>query len=71
MRLGNPNCAAALPRAGKGGRSLREAIARNADRHADYLAPIIENLRASGITSLRAIATELNGNGMLSRRGGR
>ena len=34
VRLGNPNGAAALRRAGKGGAPLRAAIARNADRHA-------------------------------------
>jgi DNA invertase Pin-like site-specific DNA recombinase len=33
VRLGNPNGAAALRRAGKGGAPLRAAIARNADRH--------------------------------------
>ena len=33
-RLGNPNGAAALRRAGKGGAPLRAAIGRNADRHA-------------------------------------
>jgi hypothetical protein len=36
--LGNPHGAAALRRAGKGGASLRAAIARNADRHANDLA---------------------------------
>src|SRR5687767_5199440 len=34
VKLGNPNGAAALRRAGKGGAPLRAAIARNADRHA-------------------------------------
>jgi hypothetical protein len=71
VRLGNPNGAAALRRAGKGGAPLREAIARNADRHARDLAPVVDDIRAAGATSLRAIAAELNGRGMLTRRGGR
>ena len=71
MRLGNPNGAAALRRAGKGGASLRTAIARNADRHAQDLAPVVVDIRSAGATSLRAIADELNARGMLTRRGGR
>ena len=46
VRLGNPNGAAALRRAGKGGAPLRAAIARNADRHARDLAPVVEDIRA-------------------------
>ena len=48
VKLGNPNGAAALRRAGKGGAPLREAIARNADRHAQDLAPVVEDIRAGG-----------------------
>ena len=32
---------------------------------------MVENIRAGGATSLRAIAAELNDRGMLTRRGGR
>ena len=71
VRLGNPNGAAALRRAGKGGAPLRAAIARNADRHAQDLAPVIADIRCGGSTSLREIAGELNARGMLTRRGGR
>jgi DNA invertase Pin-like site-specific DNA recombinase len=71
VKLGNPNGAAALHRAGKGGAPLRAAITRNADRHAQDLAPVVEDIRSSGVTSLREIAAELNGRGMLTRRGGR
>ena len=71
VRLGNPNGAAALRRAGKGGAPLRAAIARNAERHARDLAPVVDDIRAVGATSLRAIAAELNARGMLTRRGGR
>jgi DNA invertase Pin-like site-specific DNA recombinase len=70
VRLGNPNGAAALRRAGRGGRPLREAISGNADRHALDLAQVVEDIRAGGATSLRAIAAELNARGMLTRRGG-
>ncbi len=71
VKLGNPNGAAAPRRAGKGGAPLREAITRNADRHARDLAPVIADIRGSGYTSLRAIAAELNARGMLTRRRGR
>ena len=70
VRLGNPNGAAALMRAGKGGVALRAAVSANADRHAQDLAPVIEDLRLRGITSLRGIAIELSQRGMLTRRGG-
>ncbi len=71
VRLGNPNGAAALQRAGEGGVALRAAIACNADRHARDLAPVLEDIRAHGHSSLGAIAAELNARGMLTRRGGR
>lgn len=71
VRLGNPNGAAALRRAGKGGAPLRAAVTRNADAHARDLAPVVTDIRAQGATSLRAIAAELNARGMLTRRGGR
>ena len=71
VKLGNPNGAAALKRAGKGGAPLRAAIATNADRHARDLAPVVADIRGTGSTSLRAIAGELNARGMLTRRGGR
>ena len=71
VRLGNPHGAAALRRAGQGGTPLRAAIARNADRHAQVLSPVLADIRAGGATSLRAIASELNARGMLTRRGGR
>ena len=48
VKLGNLNGAAALRRAGRGGAPLRAAIARNADRHAQDLAPVVEDIRARG-----------------------
>jgi DNA invertase Pin-like site-specific DNA recombinase len=70
VRLGNPNGAAALRRAGKGGVALRMAVTENADDHARNLAPVIAEIRAAGHTSLRAIAAKLNARGVLTRRGG-
>jgi DNA invertase Pin-like site-specific DNA recombinase len=71
VKLGNPNGAAALRRSEDKGKALRRTVVENADRHAQDLAPVIEDIRAQGHTSLRAIAAELNARGMLTRRGGR
>jgi DNA invertase Pin-like site-specific DNA recombinase len=46
VKLGNPNGAAALRRAGKGGQALRDTVAANADAHAAALAPLIAELQA-------------------------
>lgn len=70
VKLGNPNGAAALRRAGKGGEALRRVVAANADEFARSLAPVVEKIRADGATSLRAIAAELSQRGILTRRGG-
>lgn len=69
-RLGNPNGAAALRRAGKGGVALREAVAANADAFARDLAPVLDDIRAQGHSSLRAIAAELTVRGIRTRCGG-
>ena len=69
-KLGNPNGAAALRRAGKGAVALRAAVSANADRFAEGLAPVLENIRSQGHGSLRSIASELNRLGMMTRRGG-
>ena len=71
VRLGNPNGAAALRRAGKGGSALRAAVTANADAHAARLADTVADIRAAGHTSLRAIAAELDARNILTRRGGR
>ncbi|MCF3934146.1 recombinase family protein [Acuticoccus sp. M5D2P5] len=70
-RLGNPNGAAALRRAGKGNEAILGAVRENADRHAEAIRPLIEELRAGGCTSLRAIADALNARGVMTRRDGR
>jgi DNA invertase Pin-like site-specific DNA recombinase len=71
VKLGNPNGAAALQRAGKGYDALWEAVARNADEFARDLLPVLDAIHADGDTTLRAVADELNARGMLTRRGGR
>lgn len=71
VKLGNPNGAAALRRAGKGGAALRATVAANAQAHAADLASVLADIRAGGHTSLRAIAAELDRRGMRTRRGGR
>lgn len=70
VRLGNPNGAAALRRAGKGGAALRATVSANAERFAQDLAPVITDIRAAGHLSLRAIAAELTARGIRTRRGG-
>ena len=71
VKLGNPNGAAALRRAGKGGVALRAVVSENADDFARALAPVIAEIRAQGITTLRGIADELSVRGVLTRQGGR
>jgi DNA invertase Pin-like site-specific DNA recombinase len=70
-KLGNPNGAAALRRAGKGGTALRATVTANAKAFAQDLAPVLADIRAEGHTSLRAIAAELTKRGIQTRRGGK
>lgn len=69
VRLGNPNGAASLRRAGKGNRAALQAVVANADRLAADLAPVIEDLRAKGHCSLRELAAGLNERRMRTARG--
>jgi DNA invertase Pin-like site-specific DNA recombinase len=71
VKLGNPNGAAALRRAGKGGAALREAVTSNADRFARDLTSVVDVIRGDGKVTLRAIADAMNARGMMTRRGGR
>lgn len=71
VKLGNPNGAAALRSAGKGGTALRETVARNANEFAEALAPVVNAIRAEGETTLRGMAAELTRRGIATRRGGR
>lgn len=69
--LGNPNGAAALKRAGKGNEASLTVIRAKANAHASNLRPVVAGLAEQGVTSLGAIATALNVQGMLTPRGAR
>lgn len=69
-RLGNPNGAAALLRAGKGNTAAVEAAKAKAQQHAEDLRPVVEALQAQGKTSLGALAEALNEGGFRTPRGG-
>lgn len=70
-RLGNPNGAAALRRAGKGTTAAVAAAVRKADDHAAMLRPVVTRLQGAGTTSLGGIAAALNDEGMRTPRGAR
>jgi DNA invertase Pin-like site-specific DNA recombinase len=70
VKLGNPNGAESLRRAGKGGAAFRATVSANAAAFAADLAPVLADIRAAGHTSLRAIAAELTARGIRTRRGG-
>lgn len=70
VRLGNPNGARDLLKAGKGNVDAVKAIVENADKHAENLRPVIEALREEGVCSLGAMTQALNERGMLTARGG-
>lgn len=69
-KLGNPNGAASLTRAGKGGETLRSAVSANASAFAADLAPVLADIRVAGHTSLRAVTAELTNWGIRTRRSG-
>lgn len=71
VKLGNPNGVAALKAAGKGGAALRATVMANADAYAIDLTGVIMDILAQGHQTLRAMAAELNRQGILTRRGGR
>jgi DNA invertase Pin-like site-specific DNA recombinase len=70
VKLGNPNGAASLRRAGRGGAALRKAGSANAAAFAADLMPVLADIRAAGHISLRAVAAELTTRGIRTRRGG-
>lgn len=70
VKLGNPNGAAALRRAGKGNAASVGVIKAKAAERAGDLRPVLDGLRSEGITSLGAIAAALNERGMKTPRGG-
>ncbi len=67
-KLGNPNGARALR--GRGNAPAVAAVKASAAAHTAQVLPVIETIRAEGITSLHATAAELNRRGILTARGG-
>jgi DNA invertase Pin-like site-specific DNA recombinase len=70
VKLGNPNGARALWRKQTGNKEALAALKTNAEHRAENLRGIVDDLRAQGISSVRAIAAELNARGILTARGG-
>lgn len=70
VRLGNPNGAAALRRAGKSNTAAIQAVRASADAKATDLAPVIAELQQQGASTLGAIADALNKGGFTTPRGG-
>ena len=64
VQLGNPNPGPSLVRA----RAARSAAAQ---KTAENLAPVIQSIKASGVTSLRGLADALNARGLPAPAGGR
>lgn len=71
VKLGNPNGAAALRRAGKGNKASCEAQRAKADAFAADLSDTLADVHAAGHTTLKAQAQELNRRGIKTARGGR
>ena len=69
VRLGNPNGAAALLRAGKGNGASRGAATAKANGKAGDLKPVLEAVLADGVRSLAGIAAEFNRRGITTPRG--
>lgn len=69
-KLGNPNGASALLKAGKGNAAGVEAAKAKAQDYAHQMRPVVENLQAQGKTSLGALVEALNGGGFRTPRGG-
>jgi DNA invertase Pin-like site-specific DNA recombinase len=63
-KLGNPRNAASAAHAG------RQAQVLNAEQFAAAVLPVIKSLQKAGVTSLRGIASALNGRGIRTARGG-
>ena len=70
VKLGNPNGARALRGKQVGNDAAVERIKANALERAENLKAIVEDIRAQGIISVRAVAAELNRRGILTARGG-
>lgn len=70
-RLGSPNGADSIRRAGKKSEAGIVALKARTDTHTSRLRPVIARLRAEGITTLPKLADALNAQGILTPRGAR
>ncbi|MGY0572402.1 recombinase family protein [Bradyrhizobium sp. RDM12] len=70
-RLGNPNGADALRRAGKGNGAAIAQVMAKADRRASDLTVVVQDIKAGGAVTLQSIADELNNREMMTPRGGK
>lgn len=70
QKLGNPNGAAALVRAGKGNAAGVRAVKAKAQAYAREMYSVLAHLQAEGKTSLGALADALNEGGYKTPRGG-
>ena len=70
VKLGNPNGAAALKRAGKGNKAAVAVRMAAADAFAKERAQDIREVREAGASSLREIAVALNARGVTTPNGG-
>jgi DNA invertase Pin-like site-specific DNA recombinase len=71
VRFGNPHGARALRAAGKGNAAANVAQRANVAAWRAGILPIVTAIRATGVTSARRIAIELDRRGILTPRGGR
>lgn len=69
VKLGNPNGARALKGKQVGNAEAVATIKANASQRASNLQVIVEDIRRSGITSVRGIADELHARGIRASRG--
>lgn len=70
VKLGNPNGARALRGKQIGNAQAVAAVKANAEERAANLRTIVDDIRSQGVTSVRAIAAQLNDRGILTPRGG-
>jgi DNA invertase Pin-like site-specific DNA recombinase len=71
VKLGNPNGAAALLRAGKGNSNAVASIKSRATERARDILVVIDDIRGDGLRTLQGIADELNAREIRTARGGR
>jgi DNA invertase Pin-like site-specific DNA recombinase len=70
VKLGNPNGARALRGKQVGNDDAVAVVKANAEHRAENLRAIVDDMHSKGITSVRALAAELNERGVLTPRGG-